>query len=91
MNLQNAREYMLLVQALADGKTIQCRYQIEDNWYDETEIKFNWPLECYRIKPEPRTFGIVRSKSCGSIYSEGDWDGSYPDNWERITVVEVMK
>jgi hypothetical protein len=92
MNAQNAHEYLPLVQALADGKTIQCRYQIDDDWYEESEINFGWPLECYRIKPEPRTFEIVRSKlSCGSIYNEETWDGSNPDIWERITVMEVLK
>lgn len=92
MNAQNAREYMPLVQALAEGKKIQLSYKTCPNdWYDADEINFFWEPSLYRIKPEPRTFGIVRSKSCGSIYSEGDWDGSYPDNWERITVVEVLE
>jgi hypothetical protein len=90
MNAQNAREYMPLVQALADGKTLQLEGYA--GWVDlNDEIHFGATPQDYRIKPEPRTFGIVRSKSCGSIYSEGDWDGSYPDNWERITVVEVIK
>jgi hypothetical protein len=41
--------------------------------------------------PEPRTFKIVRCKlSCGSIYNEETWDGSNPEIWEHITVMEVI-
>jgi hypothetical protein len=46
MNKQNAKEYLPLVQALADGKTIQLK--INHCWED---------LDCptqFRIKPEPR-------------------------------------
>jgi hypothetical protein len=89
MNAQNAHEYLPLVQALANGKTLQ----IEDyaGWVDlSEEINFGATPQDYRIKPEPRTFEIVRSKLTGDIYSAETYDGSSP-NWERITVVEVIK
>ena len=90
MNQQNAREYMPLVQALANGLTIQKDWF--GQWTDSEEIHFDMKPEFYRIKPEPRTFEIVRCKlSCGSIYNEATWDGSNPEIWERITVQEVIK
>jgi len=92
MNKENAHEYLPLVQALADGKTIQCRYQIEDDWYEESEINFNWPLECYRIKPEPRTFEMWLYHPVGRMYPfvEGE-SFTENDECERITVQEVLK
>ncbi len=80
---------MPLVQALANGLIIQEDFFGE--WSDlSDEISFNMKPEFYRIKPEPRTFEIVRSKLTGDIYSAETYDGSSP-NWERITVVEVIK
>lgn len=89
MNAQNAHEYLPLVQALANGKTLQ----VEDyaGWVDlSEEINFVFDPEDYRIKPEPRTFEIVRSKLTGDIYSAETYDGSSP-NWEYITAQEVLR
>lgn len=89
MNPQNAHEYLPLVQALADGKTLQLEGYA--GWVDlNDEICFGATPQDYRIKPEPRTFEIVRSKLTGDIYSAETYDGSSP-NWEYITVVEVIK
>ena len=90
MNKDNAREYMPLVQALADGKTLQYKHSSK-GWTDCNELYFDVMLECYRIKPEPRTFEIVRSKLSGDIYSAETYDGSAPNTWEYITVMEVIK
>lgn len=90
MNKDNAKDYLPIVQALADGKTIQCRYQIEDDWYEESEINFNWPLECYRIKPEPRTFEMWLSPSSGAMFPFATFPNDQHD-MERITVQEVLK
>ena len=91
MNQQNAHKYLPLVQALANGKTIQCNDRGE--WVDVDSLYTDvYGPDEYRIKPEPRTFEIVRSKlSCGSIYDAETWDGSYPEIWERITVQEVLQ
>ena len=90
MNAQNAREYLPLVQALANGLTIQ-----EDigkgGWKDFKETHFDMRPEFYRIKPEPRTFEIMRSKSTGEICSAITYDGRSPAIWEHIMVTEVLK
>lgn len=90
MNAQNAHEYLPLVQALANGETIQCINR--GGWVDVESLYTVYRPDEYRIKPKPRTFEIVRSKlSCGSIYDAETWDGSYPEIWERITVQEVLQ
>ena len=90
MNKENAHEYLPLVQALADGKTIQCRYQIEDDWYEESEINFGWPLECYRIKPEPRTFKlyIIDTADGKTVMTTHP---TFDSRWKQITVQEVLQ
>ena len=57
MNKDNAREYLPLVQALAEGKTIQCR-QVPGGWTDMDRLNFNAPPNEYRIKPEPREIWV---------------------------------
>lgn len=52
MNKENAHLYLPLVQALADGKTIQIKVTHEA-WGDRPECKFSSPPDEYRIKPEP--------------------------------------
>ena len=52
MNKYNARDYLPLVQALAEGKTIQYYSPVTAKWHDEATVDFNHPPHCYRIKPE---------------------------------------
>lgn len=93
MNQQNAREYMPLVQAMADGKTIQ--YNDEGDWMDTTELMTRaCTPECYRIKPEPRTFDVWRNEKTKRVLAVEDGDHDKDDgfsDWERITVMEVLK
>ncbi len=52
MNKDNAKDYLPLVQALAEGKQIQIRDH--GGWHDETNPNFVLEIERYRIKPEPK-------------------------------------
>ena len=61
MNKENAHQYLPLVQALVDGKTLQYSKKTSSGqeWRDyenADEFSFTSPPEGYRIKPEPRTF-----------------------------------
>jgi hypothetical protein len=95
MNKENAHKFLPLIQAWVDGKNLQYReYDDTSYWEDfekDEEISFCDDPEKYRIKPEPRTFEIVRGKMSGSIYDAKDWDGKSLDLWERITVQEVLE
>lgn len=53
MNKSDAKDYMPLIQALHEGKTIQTNegYGI---WYDLENVSFSYPPSSYRIKPEPK-------------------------------------
>jgi hypothetical protein len=55
MNKENAHLYLPLVQALAEGKTIEIlanRKGCED-WEETVSLDFSCTPDCYRIKPEP--------------------------------------
>lgn len=56
MNKDNAAKYLPLVQAMAEGKTIQVNFGTKTNpeWCSETELSLDDDPECYRIKPEPK-------------------------------------
>ena len=68
MDKTNAHLYLPLVQALADGKTIQLKNSLE-NWCDISGFDFSLPPESYRIKPETircwfRVAKIDNGKGC---------------------------
>ena len=59
MNAQNAHEYLPLIYALANGKTIQFIDSDGDNhWWNDfgeyDDLIFDNSPKAYRIKPEPR-------------------------------------
>ena len=53
MNKDNAAQFLPLVQALAEGKTLQFKPE-HGKWYDLAAPVFNSAPEQYRIKPEPK-------------------------------------
>jgi len=56
MNKDNAKDYLPLIQALAEGKTIQSG-QIggsDRHWVDNLNVEFSNPPQFYRIKPDIR-------------------------------------
>lgn len=64
MNVNNAKEFLPLVQALADGKTIE--YKTYDRgWVKQDAPAFSHDPSCYRIKPEPRIVYVVLNKGGG--------------------------
>lgn len=71
MNANNAKDYLPLVQALAEGKTIQVSGV--DEWVDVEGVCFTRSPDCYRIKPEPREWGYNRypdGRDCGGYSSK---------------------
>ena len=93
MNKENAHLFLPLIQALADGKTIQMRDVVSEKvtlWddLDPSDIYFRAPPEEYRIKPEPRMFVIYINKLTNQICHKKYGSDS---NWECITVQEVLE
>jgi len=52
MNAQNAKDFLPIVQALIEGKQIQC-LTTSHTWIDLPDVVFSDPIEKYRIKHEP--------------------------------------
>lgn len=88
MNKENAHLYLPLVQALADGKTLQ--YKSLSGWVDLSEFEyspFDLPKD-FRIKPEPRTFEMWLAHT-GCMYPVSSYTST--NECERITVQEVLE
>ena len=72
MNKENAKDFLPLVQALAEGKTIQYNdggpFSIV--WVDRKDLAFDCPVSDCRIKPKPREFWVNRSPNgrCSALY-----------------------
>lgn len=60
MNKHNAKDYLPLVQALAEGKVIQFNANTwtEPHWIDVDRLLDSNPAQGYRIKPEPREIWV---------------------------------
>lgn len=87
MTKDNAKDYLPLVQALAEGKTIQSNYR-GTHWVDLDDVSFSDPHKCYRIKPEPRRWWLV------AYYKHTPWQvwTSKPEEMSNIEeCVEVME
>lgn len=89
MTKETAKDYLPLVQALAEGKTIQ--WQSIEGWIDACgPIAFDADPSCYRIKPEPRRWWLVQERGTPNpiAYPFGtEFDVSV----KCIEVVEVLK
>lgn len=68
MNSSNAKDYLPLVQALAEGKVIQGHMAYSGRWEDMSgDIRFDGPASDYRIKPEPREIWVNEWKPAGKV------------------------
>lgn len=61
MNKHNAKDYLPLVQALAEGKSLQYNVNRSDEapkWVDREDFTFDEHVTEYLIKPEPREIWV---------------------------------
>lgn len=64
MTRENAKELLPIIQAFAEGKTIQSKYIIGINtWWDDNNLSFGDGVE-YRIKPEPKYRPFKNAEEC---------------------------
>lgn len=64
MNRQEAKQLLPIIQAYAEGKTIQIK-AIDGIWYDDEDmVKFDSNPQNYRIKPEPKYRPFANAKEC---------------------------
>lgn len=66
MNRSEAKELLPIIQAFAEGKTIQIRRHGEESCYDSTNSKLNFDLGyySYRVKPEPKCRPFKNADEC---------------------------
>ena len=88
----NAKDYLPLLQALIEGKTLQLR--VCDNWLDcKDGVDFTCAPSDYRIKPEPREFWMVMPYAteglgvCSTKASAEYWLKDYP----KASIVHVRE
>ena len=71
MDRNQAKEFYPIMQAFAEGRTIECRTKpsalegtdVPNNWTEMKEIEF-WKNTEYRIKPEPKYRPFKDAKEC---------------------------
>jgi hypothetical protein len=62
MNRERAKELLPIIQAYAEGKTIQ--YKVGDEWYDLSDPNFEgFDTKLYRVKPSEKYNEIFKLKS----------------------------
>lgn len=95
MNKDNAKDYLPLVQALADGKVIQGYFHLDEKWRDLVEMRFDADASDYRIKPEPREIWVnhyPRQTLFGGLYlSKEDADRYAGDGATQVRYREVIE
>jgi len=84
MNREEAKKLLPIIQAFAEGKTIQWRDPVKDTWVDESVPNWN-PSAEYRIKPDPREvwavfrngilWGVRSTEESANLFvaGEADW------------------
>ena len=62
---EEVKSVMNIIQAFADGKTIQAIDPYEDEWVDQVGLNFESLFEGqYRIKPEPKCRPFANAEEC---------------------------
>ena len=62
---EEVKSVMNIIQAFADGKTIQAIDPYDDEWVDQTKLNFEALFEReYRIKPEPKYRPFKDAEEC---------------------------
>lgn len=64
MTKDDIKEFMPLMQAMLEGKTIQCCYNYDKEWVDVGEIIVGDGISSYRIKPEPKYRPFKNADEC---------------------------
>lgn len=66
MNRAEIKYLLPILQAFAEGKTLQIRKLDEETWYDTTNDNLNFNLEhyAYRVKSSPKQRSFKNVKEC---------------------------
>lgn len=79
MTKDNAKDFLPLVQALAEGKTIQHYWECNHTWEDCDDLHFDDDVNTYRIKPK----FFVFKKNDGTYYKSTEFEHNTKGaNWQ---------
>lgn len=62
MNSRQAKELLPIIQAFAEGKTIE--YYSNDNWIEDKNFNFIDKAQNYRVKPSPKYRPFANAEEC---------------------------
>jgi len=90
MNKHNAKKFLPIIQALAEGEEIECKCIYTATWKKQENICFDEEPESYRIKPELRTFKVylIDTNDGETVVTTHP---TFDHRWKQITVQEVLK
>ena len=92
MTREEIKKMLPILQAFADGKTIESRYIKGDKslWYDDEDLSFDNDLE-YRIKPEPKYYPFANAEECWNELKKHQPFGWIKDkNDGHLTLITVV-
>ena len=91
-NKEEVKSVMNIIQAFADGKTIQAIDPYEDEWVDQAGLNFEALFEGqYRIKPEPKYRPFANAEECWEEMQKHQPFGWLKDkNDGHLTLITVV-
>ena len=91
-NKEEVKSVMNIIQAFADGKTIQSIDPYEDEWVDQAGLNFKALFEGqYRIKPEPKYCPFKDAEECWQEMQKHQPFGWLKDkNDGHLTLITVV-
>ena len=91
-NKEEVKSVMNIIQAFADGKTIQAIDPYEDEWVDQAGLNFEALFEGqYRIKPEPKYRPFANAEECWQEMQKHQPFGWLKDkNDGHLTLITVV-
>lgn len=73
---EEVKSVMNIIQAFADGKTIQAIDPYDDEWCDQTKLNFEALFDRqYRIKPEPKYRPFKDAEECWNEMQKHEYFG----------------
>lgn len=64
MTKEDIKKFMPLMQAMLEGKTIQCYHKLSKEWVDIDDISIGNDISLYRIKPESEYRPFKNAEEC---------------------------
>ena len=86
MTREEAKELLPIMQAFAEGKTIQYRHKGRSTWYDLDSGQFNCDMYYYRIKPEPKYRPFKTKEECWQEMHKHPDFGWVTDGYYKSTI-----